>query len=146
MNYDMIMRQVTLCAALCGMMLAGCGGASGPPRFKVKGHVSNKGQLLKVRPMVGRVQVTFYPVTEPGTPRVDPQEAVVEPNGDFIVHGTDSNGIVAGKYKIAVRQWEEFPNKDVLNGMFDEKNTKIIKDVTGDEDIVIDVGESFDSR
>ncbi len=141
MNCYLTAKQVAICAALCGLMVAGCGGPSGPPRFKVKGHVSNKGEPLKVRAMVGRVQVTFYPVTEPGAPRSDPQEAAVQPNGDFIVHGTDSKGIAAGKYKIAVRQWEEFPNKDVLQGKFDEKNTKIIKDVTGAEAIVIDVGE-----
>ncbi|MES2790155.1 MAG: hypothetical protein V4719_11070 [Planctomycetota bacterium] len=135
-------RLVALWAMLWAVMLAGCGGApSGPPRIHVKGRVSNKGEPLKVRAMVGRVQVTFYPVTAPGAPHSDPQEAAVKPNGDFTVPGTDGKGIVAGQYKIAVRQWEEFPNKDLLAGKFDEKNTKLIREITGRDAVVIDVSE-----
>jgi len=124
-----------------GLTVAGCGEPSGPPRIQVSGQVSNNGEVLKVKPMVGKVQVTFYPVVETGKPAGDPQEAVIMPNGDFTVPGTDGKGIVAGKYKIAVRQWEEFPNKDVLNGKFDDKNTPIVRDITGEEDIIIDVGK-----
>lgn len=120
----------------------GCNGEpSGPPRIQVQGEVTNNGEPLKVRPMVGKVQVTFYPVTEAGQPPGDPKEAVVQPNGEFKVPGIDGNGIPAGKYKIAVRQWEEFPNKDVLKGKFDQKNTTIVRDITGQEDVIIDVGK-----
>ncbi|MDB5338578.1 MAG: hypothetical protein JWN70_4197 [Planctomycetaceae bacterium] len=134
-------RLAALSVTMFGLVFAGCSGPAGPVRIKVKGNVSNKGARLNVPAMVGRVQVTFYPVSEPGAPRQDPQEAAIQPNGDFTVPGTDGKGIVAGKYKIAVRQWEDFPNKDVLAGKFDEKNTKIVKDVTSDEDILIDVAE-----
>lgn len=124
--------------AILGLTMTGCG-ESGPPRVSVTGKVTNKGEVLKVKPMVGRVQVTFYPVTEPGKPAGDPQEAAIQPTGDFTVPGTDRKGIAPGKYKIAVRQWEEFPNKDVLDGKFDDKNTKIIREITGKEPVVIDV-------
>ncbi|MDB5391947.1 MAG: hypothetical protein JWM11_7593 [Planctomycetaceae bacterium] len=128
-----------LFVAVLALCVSGCGGASGPPRAKIRGEITNNGEPLKVKPMVGRVQVTFYPVTEPGQPPSDPQEAAVLPSGEFKVHGTDGKGILLGKYKIAVRQWEEFPNKDVLQGKCDKDNTKFIRDVTGKEDIILDV-------
>ena len=130
-----------LVVGLITVTAAGCGGTSGPPRIQVTGQVTNNGEPLKVKAMVGKVQVTFYPVVAAGQPAADPQEAIVKPNGDFTVPGTDGKGIVAGKYKIAVRQWEEFPNKDLLDGKFDEAKTPLIRDVTGKEKIVIDVSK-----
>lgn len=135
--------SVVICLMMTALALfvVGCGGESGPKRVKIKGKVSNNGEPLKVRPMVGRVQVTFYPITEAGQPPGDPQEAAVLPTGDFTVPGTENKGILPGKYKIAIRQWEEFPNKDVLQGKFDDKNSKITRDITGDQEIILDVSK-----
>lgn len=135
-------RQAVLwmCAGLLSAVsLVGCGPA-GEKRVSVTGTVKNKGQILTVKPMVGRVQVTFIPVTAPGAPAADPQEAVVKPDGTFTVPGTDGKGIAPGKYKIAVRQWDEFPRVDTLQGAFDATNTPLEREITETIKIDIDVG------
>jgi len=120
--------------------LTGCG-PSAPAGYVVpKGKLTNAGQPLTVKPMVGLIEVIFLRQAPEGTP-VDPQIAKLNPDGTFVVHGTGGQGLEPGKYKIVVRQWDEYPNKDTLKGAFDEKNTKIVRDVTGNEEIVIDVSK-----
>jgi hypothetical protein len=106
---------------------------------KAKGKLTNAGKPLEVKPMVGLLELTF--LREGGDGPVDPQVAQVAPDGSFVVHGTGGQGIPQGKYKIVVRQWEEYPNKDVLKGAFDEKNTKVVRDVTETGEILIDVSK-----
>ena len=65
----------------------------------------------------------------------------VLPTGEFTLHGTDGKGVLPGKYKIAIRQWDEFPTKDTLNGKFDKDHTPITRDISGEEDILIDVSK-----
>ena len=136
-----VLRKISLmllCLAVAGGALSGCGD-SGPPRAKIKGEVTNDGEPLKVKPMVGKVQVTFFPLSEKGEITGDPQEAAIQPSGEFTVHGTEGKGILPGKYKIAVRQWDEFPNKDVLEGKADKDHTTIIRDIKDGDEVIIDV-------
>jgi hypothetical protein len=134
-----IINSPVLLLTIATLFMSGCGQPSGPARFKVKGEVTNNGEPLKVNPHVGSVQVTLYPVTEPGAPAADPQEATVAPTGELTVHGTDGKGILPGTYKIAVRQWDE-PNKDVLKGAGDKDHTKIVREIKSSSDpIIIDV-------
>ena len=62
-------------------------------------------------------------------------------NGAFKMAGRLGNGLPPGKYRIAVRQWDPFPQTDRLGGKFGEKSTRIVREVTGKEEIVIDVSK-----
>lgn len=137
MHRSCMSSVVLFVLGVSGLFTGGCGGPAGPAPVMVRGEVTNNGEPLKVKPMVGRVQVTFFPLNEAGEPAGDRAEAAVLPNGEFTVHGSNGKGIPPGKYKIAVRQWDEFPTKDVLQGKCDEKNSKIIREVKGGEDIII---------
>ena len=55
---------------------------------------------------------------------------------------SDSEIRVAGPstYRIAVYQYDPFPGKDLLNGQFSREKTPIVREVTGGEEINIDVG------
>lgn len=134
-------RAIATAAVLfCIAAISGCG-ASPPPGFVVpKGKVTKAGQPLTVKPMVGLVEVIFLREAPEGTP-VDPQIAKLNPDGTFVVHGTGGQGLEPGKYKIVVRQWDEYPNLDLLQGAFDEKRTKIVRDVNGTDEILIDVSK-----
>lgn len=129
-------KLVIVCGLLMTIWLSGCGGG----KASVTGTVTNKGKPLTVKPMVGRVQVTFIPVVAAGAPPADPQEAVVKPDGSFTVPGTDGKGLAPGKYKIAVRQWDVFPQVDTLGGEYDAENTPFEREINGALHINLDVG------
>jgi hypothetical protein len=57
----------------------------------------------------------------------------------YTVPGRSGNGLPAGKYRIVVRQWDPFPDFDRLGGRFDEQNSPIIREITEDTEINIDV-------
>ena len=55
--------------------------------------------------------------------------------------GRFGNGIPPGKYRIAVRQWDPYPDRDRLEGKFSEKETPIVRDVDGKTPIDIDLSK-----
>jgi hypothetical protein len=123
------------------LLLAGCG--SQERKVIVKGRVSKGGQPLTVKDTVlGRVVVKFVPLNEPDPAKaIGPQTALVnQQDGTFEVKGNDGKGIPPGKYRIAVYQYEPMPT-DKLQGKFGEKNSRIEREVTGGEEIDIDVGK-----
>ena len=65
----------------------------------------------------------------------------MDEKGEFKLNGNQGLGIVLGKYRIAVHQWEKaapgVKGKDVVNGKqdalkkkFDEKDSRIVRDIT----------------
>jgi hypothetical protein len=135
-----LMKQLA-CLLFC-VLLSGCGGGAKDDSVPVRGKVTNAGVPLKVnRPdvMQGYVEVHFYRINEDGSINTDPADAAVEPSGDFTVRGRDGHGLPPGKYKITVRQLDPAPHTDKLQGRFDLKNSKIVRDVSPDQEIVIDV-------
>jgi hypothetical protein len=122
-------------------LAAGCGG----PRdgaVPVRGTVTNAGQPLAVKGRdvgLGYVELHFYRIADDGTMESSPDDAAVDDLGNFSVRGRDGNGLRPGKYKITVRQLDPAPNIDKLKGRFDLKNTRIVREVTGDDEIHIDV-------
>jgi hypothetical protein len=107
-----------------------------------KGKVANAGQALQVsNPMVGWVEVTFTAIGEDG--KAKPGEkfsARADQTGAFTIPGRLGKGLTPGKYRIAVRQWDPYPQTDKLNGKFDENNTKITREV-GKGDLDIDLSK-----
>lgn len=113
-------------------LFVGCGGGGGViPR----GKVTKGGQPLKVSEK-GMVQVRLFPAE--GTVETT-YSGQVAADGTFQVKGSDGKAIPAGKYKIAVFQLDPYPTTDLLKGQFDEKKTTIVRDVSGSQEIVIDL-------
>lgn len=146
MAYRIDRPYLFLSALLC-LATSGCGGG-GEPTVSARGTVTDAGRPLQVKGRdlgLGTVVVQFYRIGDDpkGARRqsTDPEEAVVDAEGNFRVPGRRGDGIPPGKYRIAVRQWDPYPQVDRLKGRFDEKNSPIIREITGEEDIVIDVSK-----
>jgi hypothetical protein len=135
-------RAVGLVLGLVGgLLLAGC--APQDHKVVVKGRVTKGGQPLTVKDTVlGRVVVKFVPLGEPDPKKtIGPQTALVnQQDGTFEVKGDDGKGIPPGKYRIAVYQYDPMPT-DKLNGQFSEKTSHIEREVTGSQEIDLDVGK-----
>jgi hypothetical protein len=134
--------QSLFAASFLLMALAGCGADTGP-EYKastiLKGKVTKGGQPLVVdKSKMGdyaRVEATFIPQAG-GTPHT----VVVQPDGTFDMVTTEGKPLPAGKYKVAVRQWQPVNSNDLLQGKFDEKNTPIVRDITADtKEVTIDL-------
>jgi hypothetical protein len=124
-------------------LISGCSGKPAkPPRYKVSGRLTSGGQALRTKPMVGMIQVIFYPMPEGPRP-ADPIRARVEgvygrvnEEGEYTVH----DGLPAGKYIVAVRQLNEGPQgADALKDKFSFKNSKIIEEISEDRDLDIEL-------
>jgi hypothetical protein len=126
---------------LVTLLLTGCGGKAKDDSVPVRGKVTNAGAPLKVnRPDVGLgyVELHFHRINADGSVSTDPADAAVEESGNFTVRGRDGRGLPPGKYKITVRQLDPAPANDKLQGRFDLKNSRIVREV-GDQQIMIDV-------
>ncbi len=142
MNSVRVLWAVVLGGAM-GIAAGGCGG-SGEEVVEAKGRVTDAGNVLQVEGRdigVGYVRVEFYRIGDDGQQATESEGCVVDENGNFSLRGATGNGIPPGKYRIAVRQWDPFPDVDRLEGRFDAENSPIIREVTGQEDIVIDVSK-----
>jgi hypothetical protein len=111
------------------VLAAGCGGTvvEGPVAT-LKGKITKGGQPLPVNTSMGNyayVEVMLMPAGG-GAPYIVRAEA----DGSFAVETADGKPPPAGKYRVAVRQWEPYPQTDRLGGKFDERNTPITIEVT----------------
>jgi hypothetical protein len=137
------LRWVLLATGLgVALSLPGCGGGGGN-KLRVKGRLLDNGQPLKV-PTEGippgdrGIRVTFYPMFE-GEETPDPEVAVVNPDGaTFEVPGKDGKGITPGKYRISI-QLGARGRPDLLNDAFGPDTSPIIREVTGEDDMVVDI-------
>jgi hypothetical protein len=73
----------------------------------------------------GMVQITFLPVDAATAGQTF--ATAVDEQGNFDLPG----GMPAGKYRVAVRQWEPYPGTDKLGGRFDEQRTTLMVEVDG---------------
>jgi len=130
----------SVCLVLPLLFIVGCG--KGEHVVKVKGQVTNAGKPLQVAGRdigLGMVQVEFVRIGEDGQPVGNREGAVADDDGRFEIYGRDGAGIPPGKYRIAVRQWDPYPQHDKLDGRFAAGNSTIVREVSGNEDILIDV-------
>jgi hypothetical protein len=128
------------CLALPLLFMAGC--SKGERVVQVKGRVTNAGQPLHVAGRdvgLGRVQVEFVRLSEDGHLVGNREGAIADEDGRFQVYGRDGHGISPGTYRIAVRQWDPYPQLDKLDGRFTVDSSPITREVTGAEDVLIDV-------
>jgi hypothetical protein len=141
--------------AIASMCLLGCGG--GPPRgVKIHGKLLKNGQPAEVEFVgkklppgeTGRMRLMMYPVKndndrivnengetlEPGV-----EVATVESNGTF--HLDTTGGSKGGKYRFVITHIDPSTGQDTLKGVFNELNSKVTRDVTPDQEVVIDLGK-----
>ena len=129
-------------SALLTVVASGCGGSPvvEGPKATLKGKVTKGGQPLPVNTSMGDyayVQAIFTPTTATGGA---PFNVRVGADGSFTVENADGKPPPAGKYRVAVRQWEPFPQTDKLGGAFDEKKSPIIVEITDPpQDLNIDL-------
>ncbi len=136
------LMRVCVCVALLLPLAVVAGCHKGPAAVAVKGQVTNAGQPLHVAGReqgLGMVQLECLRLGEDGRTTADAEGAVADDQGRFEVHGRDGKGILPGKYRIAVRQWDPYPQNDKLGGKFSEANSRIVREISGGEDINIDV-------
>ena len=131
------------CLPLCLsalLLLSGCT-SSEPPRYKVTGQVTLNGKPLTVQPVLGQVKVQFLPFAEPSK-LVDPNDATYdEKTGKFTVGGLDGKGISPGKYRVAVYQYDPYPQVDKLGGRFSKEKTPIEVEIAGPKDVSIELSQ-----
>ena len=101
---------------LAAMLLSGCGSDGAAPKYVVKGRITYKGEPMEVRPMVGRLRVSFVQQDVP--PPVDPKYAAVKPDGSFEVRG-DSAG--SGSTHDTTTQYA-YDARDNLRSVIDPDN------------------------
>jgi hypothetical protein len=137
-----ILHPSSLWPALLCLVVAGCGG--GEKTVPVRGRVHSAGEPLHVKGRdigLGMVQIQFYRLDEDGQQSTITAEAVANADGRFDAPGRQGRGIPPGKYRIAVRQWDPYPQVDKLQGKFDEKRSRVVREIPGEGDLDIDVSK-----
>jgi hypothetical protein len=124
---------------LCLLPLTACSKPAGPQMVACQGTLLKDGKPLEVAQReigVGQVKIDFIPADATG-PTPQSFGATVDPKGNFSVPG----GMTPGKYKVAVYQWDPYPNVDKLQGAFAPDKTSLIREVDGKSDIKIDLAQ-----
>jgi hypothetical protein len=144
-----------------GALLVGCGGKSDANLVKLKGKLVKGGQPYASQLTgpkypegegVGMAEVTLFPVSDEKQVIVDDngdttvagvQRAHVSPDGVFELPepGSKSQGIPRGKYRVVVKHIDPLTDKDRLNGKYNEKNSKVTRDIGDGQEIVIDLAK-----
>jgi len=126
------------------LVAAGCGGSGGEEVVEVKGRLTNAGQPLEVQGKevgLGLVQLQFYRLGPDGKPSTDPEGARLDDQGNFTLPGRDGKGIPPGCYRIAVHQWDPYPQVDRLEGKFDVEKSPITREIDGKSEVIIYVSK-----
>lgn len=129
------MRSLLLTAVLLGC--TACNSSTGPQLVECRGTLLKDGNPLEVSGRdigVGMVSIDFIPVDATG-PAPQSYGAKADAQGKFSIPG----GMLPGKYKVAVRQWDPYPNVDKLNGAFAEDKTSLVREIDGKSEINIDL-------
>jgi hypothetical protein len=132
-----------LVAVLTIVAVVGCS-SGGPRHVKAKGQLLYKGKPLVV-PQKAAVSVRFIAKDGGDNPRIFVADTPFDREGaTFTISGNDGRGIPVGTYRIAVTQkmvGDAPPEIDEMNEMFSLKKSAIVREVTGEEPIVIDLSK-----
>jgi len=102
---------------------------------KLTGRVTDGGEPLQVegREMgLGMITIGFC---NNDADRIQVDSAQIDDDGNFEL----IDGIVPGTYVITVKQWDPFPQVDRLKGRFNERNSKIVREISETSELVIDL-------
>lgn len=134
----MVRSCVTLLLLLA---LIGCKEAAFglPDAFALKGTLTDGGTPLTVEGMengTGMITLGFHPVIN-GRTEGEVTSARVDADGNFEI----PQGIEPGEYVITVRQWQPYPQNDLLKGRFSPKNSKLKRVIDSDTELNIDLSD-----
>jgi hypothetical protein len=128
-NYWMLLT-LTSCLLLG---LAGC--AKPVKKVAIQGAITQNGKPVTTSSR-GFVQVIFYPGDATVQNATSVPAVVDSQKGTYEV-----SAIPVGKYKVAVQQLDPAPATDKLKGAFNATNTKIVRDITADGKVDIDLAQ-----
>ena len=135
MRYHLTLVLCLLVSLLgCSESSIGLAGA-----VKLTGTLTDAGEPLFVEGIenaTGMIVVGFHPILE-GKPAEEVTSAMVDLEGNFEI----PQGIEPGEYLITVRQWEPYPNNDLLKGRFGPRKSKIIRTIDADTALDIDISK-----
>ena len=106
---------------------------------QLTGTLTDNGEPLFVEGLenaTGMIIVGFHPIFE-GKPAEEITTAQVNAEGVFEI----PQGIEPGDYLITVRQWQPYPQNDLLKGKFSAKKSPIRKTIDGDTALDIDISK-----
>ena len=135
-----MLRPIALFCLLFAVAL-GCGEDKFgmPNAVSLKGTLTDGGEPLFVEGIenaTGMIVVEFHPTMEDGKPLPDAATtATVDLDGNFEI----PQGIEPGEYTITVRQWEPYPQNDLLKGKFRLGKSKIVRTISADTSLDIDI-------
>jgi hypothetical protein len=133
-------RKVTAACVLLTLVWVGCsGGPAAEPTVLVKGKVTNGGEPLPLDPQLAaakaaRVELRFMRLDDSGEV-ISSATAFAEVDGSFEA----PKGLPKGKYRIAVYHYDGTSDGDALEGKFDDRQTPIIREITGEGELNIDL-------
>jgi hypothetical protein len=127
-------RCLLLLAGILAVAL-GSGSGCGKRKAKIQGTVLKDGKPIQVS-KTGHVAVTLIPVVKEGEDFTT-YPARADEQGNF----ETAVPIPAGKYKIAVQQFDPTPQVDALKGAFSPNSTKIVRDIDGKTPLKIDIAK-----
>lgn len=143
-------RVYLLFGALVSLIVAGCGGE---PLYKVTGKVVDGGQPVAMPADAEEggpgLELEFCPLDDSGNLAGDSFQTYAEQDGSFVMDGNFGDGIPAGKYRVVVRHMgenEEGDSVDLLDGKFEMENSPLEYDITGDQEITIDISKAGGSE
>ena len=136
------MRARSVIGVLCVCLFAilvGCGDSpySMPNAVELTGKLTDGGEPLFVEGLenaTGMILVGFHAIVD-GKPGPETTNAAVDVDGNFEI----PQGIEAGEYLITVRQYEPYPQRDLLKGKFGPAKSKIRRTIDGTEPLDIDI-------
>jgi len=113
--------------------VAGCGGGG----YRVTGKLTKGGAPIKVSEK-GLIQMAF--IEESDKQAVNPFPVSVNKDGTFEVNGrAELKGPPAGKYRVSVELIDPYPGTDKFQGKYSKQNSPIIKEVTGNQELTVDL-------
>lgn len=125
-------RCGTALTLVCICALAGCSSGYQPPKgVTVVGVIVKDDKPLVVPNRevgLGSVEIILVPQAEAVAAGAEPFSTQAAEDGSFSVIGP-GQGIMPGKYRLAVYQRDQGPSSDQLNGEFSEANSPIEVDV-----------------
>lgn len=123
------------------MVACGCGEDKFgmPNAVTLNGTLSDGGEPLFVEGIenaTGMIVLEFHPMMEDGQPQpTAATTATVDLEGNFEI----PQGIEPGEYTITVRQWQPYPQNDLLKGRFRLGKSKIVRSIAADTSLDIDI-------
>ena len=133
------MCRLVVCFVVC-VALSGCAkeGFKVSDAVALSGTLTDEGTPLFVEGIenaTGMIVLEFHPIIDGEPDRTASASAEADLDGNFEI----PQGIEPGEYIITVRQWEPYPENDLLKGKFRLGRSKIVRTIEGDTTLDIDV-------